>query len=118
MNKKQLTNLLGAGTITGFILALVLMFSNGDVQGQTAVIPATDQPGITEVVPLADYNQLAAENDQLALDLQTMQGREAQYEAQLTQANDLLAQPQTYAGGEHEEPEHEEHEHEGYDHDD
>jgi len=130
MNKKQLINFLGAGTITGFILAIVMLLSGGGAAAGAAVEATTgtavpvivpNTPGITEVVPLANYNQLQVENDQLLQDLQTMQGREAQYQAQIKSANQLMAQAQNTVAAngqyqeheEHEEhDEHEEHEHE------
>ena len=120
MNKKQLSNILGAGTITGFILALMLLFNNGDVQGETAVSPATTTSGITEVVPMENYSQLQAQNNQLVQDLQVMQSREQQYETQITTANELMAQQsaaaqQTGNYEEHEEHEEDDHEYESDD---
>ena len=124
MNKKQLSNILGAGTITGFILALMLLFNNGDVQGETAVLPTTSPSGITEVVPMENYSQLQAQNDQLVQDLQVMQSREQQYEAQITTANEMMAQQSAAAQQtgnyddeyeEHEEHEEDDHEYESDD---
>ena len=122
MNKKQLSNILGAGTITGFILALMLLFNSGGVQGETAVLPTSSPSGITEVVPMENYTQLQAQNDQLVQDLQTMQDRELQYEAQITTANELTAQQDAAAqqNGRYDDDdyeEHEEHEEHKEDHD-
>ncbi|MCP4359442.1 MAG: hypothetical protein GY796_15635 [Chloroflexi bacterium] len=102
MNKKQLSNVLGAGMITGFVLALILLFNGGD-----APIASS---GVTEVVPMENYNQLQAQNDQLIQDLQMMQNREQQYEAQITTANELIAQQSVNYGDEDHDEEHDEHE--------
>ena len=124
MNKKQLSNILGAGTITGFILALMLLFNSGDVQGETAVSPTTTPSGITEVVPMENYTQLQVQNDQLVQDLQVMQSREQQYETQITAANEMMAEQSAAAQQtgnydddyeEHEEHEEDEHEYESDD---
>lgn len=90
MSKKQLSHILGAGTVTGVLLALMMLLSGGDVgnaAGETAVSTQTAPSGITEVVPMENYNQLQAQNEQLMQDLQTMQAREQQIQDQINAAN-------------------------------
>ena len=92
MDKKKASNILGAGTISGFILALFLLLNNGDVQGAVPSTTINAAAGITEVVPMENYNALQAQNDQLVQDLETMQSREQQYAEQIAAANDAVAQ--------------------------
>ena len=124
MDKQKLVNLLGAGTVAAVVLSMVLVFGGG--WGSTSAVdsPTTDN---VQVVPLDSYNSLEQENEQLRQALDTMTDREAQYQAQLDQANQLLNEAAAPASGrayedeeheayEHEEDEHEEYEHEEYEH--
>jgi hypothetical protein len=110
MDKKKASNILGAGTITGFIVALFLLLNNGDVQGAPPTTTINTAAGITEVVPMENYTQLQAQNDQLIQDLQTMQNREQQFTQQISAANNAVAQQQNVVSfASHEEHEHDDH---------
>lgn len=116
MNKQQLTNLLGAGTISALAVALALMF--GGRGPQTAdTVPAQDTTNVvTEVDPLAEQNA------QLLEAVEVLQAREVDYQTQLTTAQEALnAQVVTevsYAEGEEADETDEEEESEEEDDDD
>ena len=123
MDKKQIANLLGAGTLTGLVLASVLLFGQGQLDASAAADnTAASQPAIVEVAaPSTDGDPLQVQNDQLQEALQTMQEREAAYQEQIELANEALAEQaansapaysEEYEEDEHEEGEYEEEEHE------
>lgn len=128
MNKQQIANLLGAGTITVLVVALLMLFNFGESDPTADAATGSDPNTAVQVVPLDDYNALQSENDQLQEALQTMQDRELQYQTQLDAANNALNQSassssysgeyEEYEDDDHEEYEHEEHEHEHDDDDD
>ena len=91
MDKQKLVNLLGASTVTAVLLIIMLAFGgewNGG--GSTAVDAASAPDTNVQVVPIDSYNALEQENEQLQEALDTMIDREAQYQTQLDQANQLL----------------------------
>ena len=55
MDKKQIANLLGAGTLTGLILASIFLFGQGRFDNTSALEQQTmTNPVIVEIEPLAD----------------------------------------------------------------
>lgn len=78
MQRNQLRYVLGALTITAMALLLILAFGR--------ITSAT--PGATA----DDVAALQAENVQLRQTIQTMQGREQQYQAEIQRANDTINQ--------------------------
>ncbi len=85
MNKKQKANVIGAGTVTGLLLMLGLAFGG---------VGAKDNTAVTEPVSTLTINQDGSDPtvEQLQETLQVMQNREAEYAAQIEQANQLLAE--------------------------
>ena len=135
MDKKQIANLLGAGTLTGLILASIFLFGQGRFDNTSALEQQTmTNPVIVEVEPLAETviepitdpnaEALQAQNEQLHQALQTMQEREAAYQEQINIANDALAEQAAanaapaYEGEEEEMEEEEEFEEEEMEEDD
>ena len=114
MNKKQKANLIGAGTVTALLLMLGLAFGNVGAKDTAVTEPASNR------ITIQDQTNPSVE--QLQQELQAMQNREAEYAAQIRQANELLAEQAkqtTYT--EHEEDEaheHEEHGSEGQEYED
>lgn len=97
MDKKQLANLLGAGTLTGLILASILLFGQGRLNDSSSALETQtmSNPVIVEVEqPVTDPNAAAlqAQNEQLQEALQTMQERETAYQEQIDIANQALAE--------------------------
>ncbi len=121
MNKQQLTNLLGAGTISALAVALALMFGGRGTQADNA-IPAQDTNAVTEVVTADSYNALIEQNAQLQEAVDVLQARETQYQEQITAAQvalDAQANVDGYTEGAYEEDEeYEEHEEHKEDDDD
>ncbi|HSH01036.1 MAG TPA: hypothetical protein VLL52_00870 [Anaerolineae bacterium] len=112
-DKKRLGNIIGATMATIFVLALFLIFG----PGPGPATAGTNDPNPVVITTDGD-NQLATENDQLRQAVQTMQEREAAYQAEIQKANDLLTANQGYGQGEYEEEEeYEEDEDEEYDDD-
>ena len=105
MNKQQIANLLGAGTITVLVVALLMLFNFGESNSTADAATGSDSNTAVQVVPLDDYNALQSENDQLQEALKTMQDREMQYQTQLDAANNALNQSASSASysGEYEE---------------
>lgn len=114
MNRKRLTNLIGAGTMATLIVAAGLAFG-GNPFGNAA--GATTEATVTSAV-VASEDPLAAENAQLRAALTTMQQRELVYQDRLNEANTLLSQQTTNSGsngaayGDDDDDEYEAHEHE------
>ena len=106
MNKQQITNLLGAGTMTALIVGIGMLLSNG---GQPTA--SADQPenlvASTELV----MDDTAA----MRQTIRELQAREAEYAAQIELANQLLAEQNnnaTYDDDEYEDDEYEDDEYE------
>ncbi len=124
MNKKQKANLIGAGTVTGSLLMFGLIFGGVGAKDTAVTDPINNNTTIIEegTDPTVEELQNA---------LQIMKNREAEYAAQIEQANQLLAEQANQANysdyddddeyeehEEHEREEHEEHEeHEEYEDD-
>jgi hypothetical protein len=91
VNKKQLGSLLGAATITGLVVIMLLLLGGHDaaVGTEPATTSAADSAS-AQVVPFELYNQLQDENAQLQQNMRVMLLREAQYQAQLNLANQRL----------------------------
>lgn len=122
MNKKQLSNLLGAGTVTAVILLTALLLGSRPGESITS--------GGAEAQMTPTSVTLESENEMLRQAIEQYQQREAAYAAQIEQANQLLSEqtPPTYDDDDygydddddHEEYEHEDEDdddHEGYEHD-
>jgi hypothetical protein len=91
VNKRQLGILLGAATITGLVLVMLLLLGGPDTAaGADPTTVATADSTSAQVVPLESYKRLQAENAQLRQNLQIMLMREAQYQSQLNLANQML----------------------------
>ncbi len=89
----RIKGILAAGTLTGLVLITILALSWGNVSGAAANAPA--EPAAI-VQPMAtDAATLQAQNVQLQNALQTMQAREAQYQAQIEAANQSITQLQS-----------------------
>ena len=110
MNKNQIMNLLGAGTMTLLIVITGLLFNAGVIGSASADSISSD----VQTVMMDGEAAVQAENAQLREAIVELQNREAQYAQQIDQANQLLQEQNTAAtyGGEYEEEEHEEEEHE------
>ena len=110
MSKKQLMNLIGAGTMTALIVITGLLFNGGVIGSASA-----DNLSSNQAITLEGDAALQAENAQLRDAVIQLQDREAQYAAQIDEANQLLQEQSTAAaayGGEYEEEEYEEEEEE------
>ena len=97
MNKNQLTNLIGAGTIAAMMLILGLVFSGS---GNLASANPDTSPAVAEMASTAD-STLQAENQNLRETVQLMQEREALMIEQINIANEQLAAP-AYGEGDYE----------------
>ena len=115
----RIKGILAAGTLTGLVLITILALGWDSVGGAAANTPV--EPAAI-VQPMAtDAGALQAQNVQLQNVLQTMQAREAQYQAQIEAANQTITQLESqpvaqsansrasFSG---------EREHEGFEHDD
>jgi hypothetical protein len=116
MNKQQITNLLGASTISAVAVGLALMFGGGG-NAQSATPAPSVENVMTEVVTADSYNALVEQNAQLQQAVETLKDRETQYQTQLTLAQEALdqqaiaAETSYAAGGEYDEEEEYEAEH-------
>lgn len=103
-NRKRLTNLLIAGTLTVLLLTVYLAFRGGD----TAVAASTtvEQTAVTATSAAfqSQIEALQAQNTELRSAVQTLQAREAEYQQQIESANqtinELSAQSSSLAAGE------------------
>ncbi len=98
MNKQQITNLLGAGTVTGLMVAAALFFGGG-LGSQPDTVAANANPPIVIAAEGIATDSVTAENAQLREAVQLLQGREGEYRAQIEQANILLAENAAQAQG-------------------
>lgn len=116
MNRQQMTNLIGAGTITGVLLLIAFLFGGGPRIGNAQAAQSSPQTVQIEAAPQdaapQDAATLAQQNAELRQAVDTLLAREQQYADQLQQANDALAQQAAPAGeyGYEEDEEHEEYE--------
>ena len=96
-NRKRLTNILIAGTLTGLVLVVFLAFRGGetavaetDVTGQTAVIEMVAADSTDSAALQAQIEALQAQNEELRAAIETMQARETEYQNQIEAANQTI----------------------------
>ena len=116
MDKNKILNLIGTGTAVGALLIIAMLFSNGGFGNEASTTSAAEPAEQAVQVDTAD---LEAQNAQLQEALTVMQQREAEYQARINEANDMLMNPEpapansgTYEGEEAYEEEDDEHEYE------
>lgn len=115
MDRNRLMNVIGTGLISGALIIVAMVFSNSNPFAATAA--NSDTPAMTETMT----EELAAQNAELQEALTLMQAREAEYQAKLEEANNMLLNPPEAAYGdeayeeEYEEYEEDEDEEEEYD---
>lgn len=78
-DRNRLRNILAAGLLTGLVLATIVAFGWRDARG-TEAAPATAESA----------GSLEAENEQLRQALDTLQAREASYQAEIEAANQTI----------------------------
>ena len=116
MNKNKIMNLIGTGTAVGALLIIAALFSNGGFGNfATASQAGGNEPITLEVTSGEAEAALETQNAQLQEALTIMQEREAEYQAKLDEANNMLLNPEpaaAYGEGEeaYEEEEYEEEE--------
>lgn len=109
-NRKRLTNILIAGTLTVLLLTVFLAFrgedtavANTTTTEPTAVVELTGSVSEDVATLQAQVEALQAQNEELRANLSTMQDREAEYQTQIEAANqtinELSAQSNTLAFG-------------------
>jgi len=105
VNKKQIMNLLGAGTVTALLVVTGLLFGGRSFDMEVA----DNETGIVQTLMVSGDSSLEAENAQLRDAVIELQQREEQYVAQIEQANQLLQENNNaYAGEAEYEEEYEE----------
>lgn len=117
MDKNKILNRIGAGTAAAALLIIATLFNSGGFDNLTA--SASTATSVPAQAIQIDAATLEEQNAQLQEALIIMQQREAEYQAKLNEANNLLLNPEpAVAYGETYEEEyeghdkHEEHEHE------
>jgi TolA-binding protein len=111
-DRNRLRNILAAGLLTGLVLATMVAFGLRDARGTEAASISAESAG-----------SLETENEQLRQALNTLQAREAGYQAEIEAANQTILELQSSTASsrydddedyehEEEEDEREEHEHE------
>lgn len=96
-NRKRLTNILIAGTLTALILSVFLAFRGTNTavadtaSVETAVVETISLEATEDVAALqAQVDALQAQNTELRELLTTMQAREAEYQVQIESANQTI----------------------------
>ena len=95
-NRKRLTNILVAGTLTVLVLTVFLAFRGTNTavadttSVETAVVETTVELSDDTVALQAQVEALQAQNEQLREAITTMQAREAEYQAQIEAANQTI----------------------------
>ncbi|MCC6602951.1 MAG: hypothetical protein IT327_07065 [Anaerolineae bacterium] len=103
-DRKRLTNILIAGTLTVLILTVFLAFrgTNTAVADttvvETAVGQTTDDLSDDVATLQAQVEALQAQNSELREALTTMQSREAEYQAQIEAANQTITELSAQSG--------------------
>lgn len=99
-NRKRMTNMLIAGTLTLFVLTVFLAFRGGAaVAAATTTNQATAVTLSDDVTTLqAQVESLQAQNDELRTAVQTMQEREAEYQRQIEIANQTITELSAQTG--------------------
>ena len=103
-NRKRLTNILIAGTLTVLMLTVFLAFrGTGTAVAETAVVETavvqTTEDLSDDVATLqAQVDALQAQNTQLREALTTMQSRETEYQAQIEAANQTISELSAQSG--------------------
>ena len=124
MDKNKILNLIGTGTAAAALLVIAMLFSNGGFSNLMASAANDVHEDAPEQVMQAEADadaDLEAQNAQLQEALVIMQEREAEYQAKLEEANNLLLNPEpavAYGGEYEEEAEYEEEEYEEEEDDD
>lgn len=106
-NRKRLTNVLIAGTLTVLVLTMFLAFRDGGTA--VAETSATSEPTITETTSVTTTNAdiatlqaqieaLQAQNTELRTAVETMQEREAEYQRQIEIANQTITELSAQTG--------------------
>ena len=111
MDKNKLMNLIGTGVVTGGLLLIALFFSNGGFANTLNTVAA--EGGGAQIIN-SDSTDLAAQNAQLQEALTIMQSREAEYQARIEEANNMLLNPEPVAYDDYDDEE-EDYEKEDYD---
>lgn len=112
-NRKRLTNLLIASTLTVLLLVVFLAFRNG---GNTAALETTNTTDTAIVEMVGDYETdiaalqaqveslqtqnaaYVAQNDELRTAVTTLQAREGEYQAQIEAANQTIEELSAQGG--------------------
>jgi peptidoglycan hydrolase CwlO-like protein len=103
-DRKRLTNILIAGTLTVLMLTVFLAFrgTNTAVADttvvETAVVQTTDDLSDDVATLQAQVEALQAQNSELREALTTMQSREAEYQAQIEAANQTITELSAQSG--------------------
>lgn len=95
-NRKKVTNMLIAGTLTVLMLTVFLAFRGAGTAvadtnaGETAVVTTTVEISDDSAALQAQVEALQAQNVELREAVTTMQAREAEYQAQIEAANQTI----------------------------
>jgi peptidoglycan hydrolase CwlO-like protein len=103
-DRKRLTNILIAGTLTVLVLSVFLAFRGSGTAVadttvvETAVVQTTDDLSDDVATLQAQVEALQAQNTELREALTTMQSREAEYQAQIETANQTITELSAQSG--------------------
>lgn len=103
-DRKRLTNILIAGTLTVLMLTVFLAFRGTNTavadttMAATAVVQTTDDLSDDVATLQAQVEALQAQNSELREALTTMQSREAEYQAQIEAANQTITELSAQSG--------------------
>lgn len=103
-DRKRLTNILIAGTLTVLMLTVFLAFRGTNTavadttMAATAVVQTTDDLSDDVATLQAQVEALQAQNSELREALTIMQSREAEYQAQIEAANQTITELSAQSG--------------------